>query len=105
LPDELLIRPPRQDEASEVAQLLYLTSPGGFALFGGSPQGGLRVLEASYRRPGTDASREVLTVAELDGQLAGVMAAFAVSEGDRRRQRFMRVALRQRAPWHWLGIW
>ncbi len=88
-----------------MAALLYLTSPGGFALFGGSPQGGLRVIEASFRRAGTDASREVLTVAELGGELAGVMAAFPAREGDPRRRRFMRTALRRRAPWRWLGIW
>jgi len=88
-----------------VASLLYLTSPGGFALFGGSPRGGVRVIEDAFGRSGTDNSREVVTVAELDGRLAGAMAAFPVSEAEERRKRFLRTALRHRAPWHWLRIW
>jgi ribosomal protein S18 acetylase RimI-like enzyme len=32
------------------------------------------------------------------------LAAFPASEGDSRRQRFLRVALRRRAPWRWPSI-
>jgi ribosomal protein S18 acetylase RimI-like enzyme len=105
LPDEPITRPPQPDEAREVASLLYLTSPGGFALFGGSPKGGVRVIEDAFGRAGTDNSREVVTVAELDGRLAGAMAAFPVSEAAERRRRFLRTAFRHRAPWHWPRIW
>jgi ribosomal protein S18 acetylase RimI-like enzyme len=105
LPDEPITRKPLPEEAGEVASLLYLTSPGGFALFGGSPKGGVRVIEDAFSRSGTDNSREVVTVAELDGRLAGAMAAFPVSEAEERRRRFLRTALRHRAPWHWPHIW
>jgi ribosomal protein S18 acetylase RimI-like enzyme len=105
LPEEPIIRAPVPEEAAQVASLLYLTSPGGFALFGGSPKGGMRVIEDAFGRSGTDNSREVVTVAELDGRLAGAMAAFPVSEAEERRRRFLRTAIRHRAPWHWLHIW
>jgi ribosomal protein S18 acetylase RimI-like enzyme len=105
LPDEPITRKPLPEEAGEVASLLYLTSPGGFALFGGSPKGGVRVIERAFGRSGTDNSREVVTVAELDGRLAGAMAAFPVSEAEERRKQFLRTALRHRAPWHWPHIW
>jgi ribosomal protein S18 acetylase RimI-like enzyme len=105
LPDEPITRAPQPDEAGEVAALLYLTSPGGFALFGGSPRGGVRVIQDAFGRTGTDNSREVVTVAELDGRVAGAMAAFPVSEAEERRRRFLRTAFRHRAPWNWLHIW
>ena len=105
MPDEPITRKPQPEEAAEVASLLYLTSPGGFALFGGSPKGGMRVIEDAFSRSGTDNSREVVTVAELDGSLAGAMAAFPVNEAEERRRRFLLTALRHRAPWHWLHIW
>jgi ribosomal protein S18 acetylase RimI-like enzyme len=88
-----------------VAALLYLSSPGGFDFFGGSRGGGLRLIASAFTREGTDNSREVVTVAELDGRLAGAMAAFPVSEAEKRRDRLIRHAMRRRAPWHWLAIW
>jgi ribosomal protein S18 acetylase RimI-like enzyme len=36
--------------------------------------------------------------------VAGVLAAFPAAEGAARRERFMQVALRRRAPWRWPGI-
>jgi ribosomal protein S18 acetylase RimI-like enzyme len=105
LPEPPITRVPQPEEATEVASLLYLTSPGGFALFGGSPKGGIRVIEDAFARSGTDNSREVVTVAELDGRLAGAMAAFPVREAEARRKRFLRTAFRHRAPWNWLRIW
>ena len=105
MPDGPITRPPQPEEAHEVASLLYLTSPGGFALFGGSPTGGVRVIEDAFGRSGTDNSREVVIVAELDGRIAGAMAAFLVSEAEERRKQFLRTAFRHRAPWHWPRIW
>jgi ribosomal protein S18 acetylase RimI-like enzyme len=101
LPEPPLIRPARDQDVRDVAPLLYLTSPGGFRLFGGGRRGGVRLIEAAFRQPGTDNAREVVTLAELDGRIAGAMASFPAREGDERRRRFLRVALRRRAPWHW----
>jgi ribosomal protein S18 acetylase RimI-like enzyme len=105
LPDDPRVRSPEPEEAQEVAALLYLSSPGGFDFFGGSQRGGLRLIASAFRREGTDNSREVVTVVELGGRLAGAMAAFPVSEAEQRRDLLIRHALRRRAPWHWPGIW
>jgi ribosomal protein S18 acetylase RimI-like enzyme len=43
-------------------------------------------------------------VAELEGAIAGVMSTFPSEEGDERRRRFLRVALRRRPPWRWPRI-
>lgn len=99
-----LIRPARAEDAADVAKLIYLTSPGGFSLFGGSGRRGLKLIEAAFTAPGTDCTRDVITLAELDGEVAGVMSAFPAVEGDARRRRFVRVALRRRPPWRWPRI-
>lgn len=99
-----LIRPARSDDVHAVAALLYLTSPGGFKLFGGSERGGIKLIESAFRTPGTDSSRDVVWLAELDDDVAGVLAAFPADEGDARRERFLHVALRRRAPWRWPRI-
>jgi ribosomal protein S18 acetylase RimI-like enzyme len=99
-----LIRPAREGEGSAAAPLLYLTSPGGFMLFGGGRRGGLRLIESVFRMTGTDNSHEVVWLAELDGRVVGAMALFPAAEGDERRRRFLRAALRRRPPWRWPRI-
>ncbi len=99
-----LIRPADDGDAEAVAKLIYLTSPGGFNLFGGGHGRGLRLIEAAFATPGTDCSRQVITLAELDGQIAGAMASFPAAEGDERRRQFVRVAMRRRPPWRWPRI-
>jgi ribosomal protein S18 acetylase RimI-like enzyme len=74
-------------------------------LFGGGAKGGVRLIKASFRTPGTDNSCDVVTLAELDDRVVGAMAAFPASEGEGRRKQFLRVALRRRAPWRWPRIW
>jgi GNAT superfamily N-acetyltransferase len=90
---------PRDDAA--VAELLYATAAGRYDLYAGDRERALRLLRWTIARPGNDTSRELLTVAELDGGVAGVLAAFPVAEGAGRRRRFVRHVLRRRAPWHW----
>ncbi len=101
---ELVLRTPEPDEARAVAELLYLSSPGGFDFFGGGRRGGLRLIETAYARPGNDSSRDVITVVEIDGRLAGAMASFPVTEAEERRWGLVKHALRRRAPWHWPAI-
>jgi ribosomal protein S18 acetylase RimI-like enzyme len=43
-------------------------------------------------------------VAELDGQLAGVLAVFPVSEGDRLARRFVSLTAPRVPPWRWPGL-
>ena len=97
-------RPARDDDGPAAAKLIYLTSPDGFRLFGGDRRRGLRLIESAFATPGTDCSRDVVTVAELDGEVAGAMAAFPSAEGDERRRRFVRVAMSRRPPWRWPRI-
>jgi ribosomal protein S18 acetylase RimI-like enzyme len=99
--DGPLIRPAAPEDADAVAQLLYVTSTGMYDIYAGGAARALRILRAAYARPGNSASREIVRVAELDGQVAGALAAFPVAEGDRRASRFLRVTLARTPPWKW----
>nr|MDP8943476.1 GNAT family N-acetyltransferase [Actinomycetota bacterium] len=94
-------RPARADDAERVAWLMYQSAADVYDRFAGSRAAALRVLRAAFRRPGTTASAEVVTVAELDGEVAGMMAAFPVAEAERRAARFLRLTLVRVAPWRW----
>jgi GNAT superfamily N-acetyltransferase len=43
-------------------------------------------------------------VAELDGEVAGVLACFPVEEGWRRGNALLRIALARMPPWRWPGM-
>jgi ribosomal protein S18 acetylase RimI-like enzyme len=96
---ELRAAEPRDDPA--IARLMYETAAGRYDLFAGDRARALRLLAQTIPRRGNDTSREGVTVAEIDGQVAGILATFPVAEGTARRRRFVRRVLRHRAPWHW----
>jgi ribosomal protein S18 acetylase RimI-like enzyme len=93
---------PRDDAA--IAPLLYSTAEGRYDLFAGGRERALRLLAASIATPGNDTSRDGILVAEVDGELAGAMAAFPAGEMTARRRRLVRMALGRRAPWRWLRV-
>ena len=69
--------------------------------FSGGRERAMQVLERSLEEPGTASSAEVVYLAELDGRVAGAMAAFPVEEGPPRSRAFLRLALRHAPPWRW----
>jgi ribosomal protein S18 acetylase RimI-like enzyme len=81
--------------------LLYETATGMYDIYAGGARRALRILQAAFVRGGNSASREVVWVAEVDGGVAGALAAFPVAEGDRRASRFLRVTLLRTPPWKW----
>jgi ribosomal protein S18 acetylase RimI-like enzyme len=95
------VRPAAPEDAEAVARLLYETATGMYDLYAGGSERALRILRAAYAKPGNSASRETIRVAELDGEVAGALAAFPVSEGDRRASSFLRVTLARTPPWKW----
>lgn len=95
------IRPAHVDEDSAVAELLYETAGGMYDLFTGGRERAARILRAAYARDGNSASRETVTLAEIDGRIAGAMATFPVAEGDDRARAFLRLTLARTPPWFW----
>ena len=72
-----------------------------YDLFAGGRERAARVLRAAYARDGNSASRETVSLAEVDGAIAGAMAAFPVLEGDARARAFLRLTLARTPPWRW----
>lgn len=101
MPEPARIRPAAPGDADAVARLLYETATGLYDVYAGGAARALRILRAAYARGGNSASREVVTIAEIDGQVAGALAAFPVPEGDRRASRFLRLTLARTPPWKW----
>jgi ribosomal protein S18 acetylase RimI-like enzyme len=98
------IRPAEPRDDSTVARLLYESASGRYDLFAGGRERALRLLASTIATPGNDTSRDGVVVAELDGEPAGALASFPTREGDERRRRWLRIAYRRRAAWHWPGM-
>jgi GNAT superfamily N-acetyltransferase len=84
-----------------VARLLHASGPDMYDRFAGGPERALRTLERAFETPGNSASAERVWVVDLDGELAGAMAAFPVGEAAPRSRAFFRLALRGAPPWRW----
>ena len=95
------VRPAGEEEANAVARLLYASSGGMYDRYAGGPERALRLLQRAFGTRGTNASREVAMVAEIDGQVAAAMAAFPVDELAGRARAFLRLTLRRVPPWRW----
>jgi ribosomal protein S18 acetylase RimI-like enzyme len=95
------VRPALPGDAEAVAWLLYLSAAGLYDRYAGGPERALRLLGRAFARPGTNASAEVVSVAEVDGRVAGAMAAFPVDEALARARRFLRVSAATLPPWRW----
>jgi ribosomal protein S18 acetylase RimI-like enzyme len=98
---EPVVRPARADDTAAVTPLLYESATGMYDRFAGGRERALAVIAAAVDRPGTNASTDVVTVAELDGRVAGAMSAFPVGEAALRARGFLRVTLRTLPPWRW----
>jgi ribosomal protein S18 acetylase RimI-like enzyme len=89
-----------------VAPLLYESAGSMYDRFAGNRERALRMLERSVERPGNSSSAEIVTVAELEGQVAGALAAFPVGEAASRSRSFLSVSLHTLPPWRWPGaLW
>jgi ribosomal protein S18 acetylase RimI-like enzyme len=95
------VRIARESDAEPVACLLYESAAAMYDRFAGGSNRAVRVLSRAFETPGNNASREVVTVAELDGRVAGALAAFPVQETVSRAGSFLRLALRTIPPWRW----
>jgi ribosomal protein S18 acetylase RimI-like enzyme len=95
------VRHARESDAEPVAQLLYESAAAMYDRFAGGSERAARVLCRAFETPGNNASREVISVAELDGRVAGALAAFPVQETVTRAGAFLRLALRSIPPWRW----
>jgi ribosomal protein S18 acetylase RimI-like enzyme len=103
---EPAVRAARESDAEAVAELLYESAAGMYDRFTGRRERAVRLLARAFESERNNASRDVITVAELEGRVAGALAAFPVQETVGRASGFLRLSLRAIPPWRWPGaIW
>jgi ribosomal protein S18 acetylase RimI-like enzyme len=100
VPDPL-VRPFRPDDAATATALLYESSGGMYDRYAGNRKLAERAIGRALTRDGSTASAEVVWVAELDGDVVGVMAAMPYDEWTPRAHQFLRATLRSIPPWRW----
>jgi ribosomal protein S18 acetylase RimI-like enzyme len=98
----LVVRPATPTDRADA--LLYLSAKPYYDAYAGSEVRARSLLAAVYRRSGHAASFDVCAVAELDGELAGVIARFPVSEADERARRFVSLTAPRVPPWRWPSL-
>ncbi|MGH2949917.1 MAG: hypothetical protein ACRDPC_27260, partial [Solirubrobacteraceae bacterium] len=98
----LAVRPATRSDP--IDGLLYLSAKPYYDAYAGSEARARALLGSVYRRTGHAASFEVCSVAEVDGEPAGAMAAFPVAETDRRARRFVSLTAPRVPPWHWPAL-
>jgi ribosomal protein S18 acetylase RimI-like enzyme len=95
------IRRARPQDAEAAARLVHESAGGVYDRFAGGPERAKAVLRKAFDRVGTNASAEVIWVAELDGEVAAAMAAFPVEQTPPRARAFLSLTLRSLPPWRW----
>ena len=103
---EPAVRPARATDVEAVAPLLYLSAADMYNRYAGGPERAQAAIRRAFDHQGNSASSEVVTVAELDGAVAGVMAAYPVADATSRARSFLRTTLAEIRPWRWpAAIW
>jgi ribosomal protein S18 acetylase RimI-like enzyme len=98
---EPLIRRARPSDAAAAARLVHESAGGMYDRFAGGAERAQGVLRKAFTEPGSNASAEVIWVAELEDEVAAAMAAFPVEETPRRARAFLSLTLRSLPPWRW----
>lgn len=83
--------------------LIYDTSRSMYDLWAGNRMRAFRIIGRAFRATGADASHEVCWIAEENGTVVGVMAAFPAREGHARGRNIMLRMLAGTPPWIWPG--
>ncbi len=96
-----MTRRARPGDAEVAARLVHESAGGLYDRFAGGPERARRILRKAFAQPNSNASVEVIWVAELDGEVAAAMAAFPVEQTPRRARAFLNLTLRSLPPWRW----
>ncbi|HYI35633.1 MAG TPA: GNAT family N-acetyltransferase [Thermoleophilaceae bacterium] len=95
------VRPFAVGDEQATVPLLYESSGGMYDRLAGNRALAERTLTRALGREQTTASADVVWVAEVDGRIAGAMAAMPYTEWTPRAHRFLRTTLRTVPPWRW----
>lgn len=96
------VRAARPDDAAP--ELLYLSAQPYYDAYAGDGELARALLARVYPREAHSASYEVCHVAELDGEVVGVLAGFPAETGDRLARRFVRLTVPRLPLRRWPGV-
>jgi ribosomal protein S18 acetylase RimI-like enzyme len=103
-----VVRDARPEDRAAACELLRISASAFYERFAGSGDTARTMLEALWELAGHTASRQICRVAELDGAVVGLCAAFPAWEGEERARRFVSLALRRlplgRRPRAWRTV-
>lgn len=100
LTPSLAVRPGRPDDVA-AAELVFDAAADAYATLAGSAERARRVLSLLWARPGHSASFEHALVAELDGEIVGVLVGFPVRDRYRLHSALLLASLRHLSPRRW----
>jgi ribosomal protein S18 acetylase RimI-like enzyme len=100
---QVVVRAARPDDAAD--GLLFASAAPYYSAYAGGAERARRLLRVLYPRRAHTASWEVCSVAEADGAVVGVLAAFPAEAGDALAQRFVRLTLFHSPPWRLPALW
>lgn len=100
---EVSVRAARPADRQAV-DLLYASAAPYYDVFAGSGERARRLLAGVWPRRGHTASYEVCRVAELDGEIVGVLAAFPAQAGDHLARRFLGLTVMRMPAWRWPNV-
>jgi ribosomal protein S18 acetylase RimI-like enzyme len=101
VPAQPEVRKARPADHEAVTLLLHHSAADMYDRFAGGRERAMRALRRAFDEPGNASSAEVVWVVELEGRVAGAMAAFPVDEAAARSRAFLGLALRGAPPWRW----
>jgi ribosomal protein S18 acetylase RimI-like enzyme len=84
--------------------LLYESARPYYDAYAGREDKARAMLADAWTRGGHAASWEVCAVAEVEGEIVGVLAGYPVADGDRYARRFLLLTLRRMPPWRWPAV-
>ena len=94
---EVVLRAARPSDPAD--GLLFASAAPYYTAYAGGTRRARRLLARLYPRSGHTASWEVCRIAEADGAVVGVLAAFPSDACDVLARRFVRLTLAHSAPW------
>src|SRR5688572_5094384 len=94
------VRPARPEDRAAV-ELLYVSAAPYYDVFAGSALRARRILAGVWSRKGHTASFAICRVAELEGEVVGVLASFPARAGDRLALRFLGLSVVRMPAWRW----
>ena len=87
-----------------VAALLYESAKPYYDAYAGTEARARHLLSAIYGRPAHSASWEFCHVAEIDGDVVGVLAGFPSRRGEELGRRFLALTMPRIPPWRWARV-